>query len=109
MRARENPGRAPGASSEANSGAKFTAPSASLDEIAQNFEYSIIPRRAAGVAKITDLLYPDLLVRLIAAFFAPGGAWEDLLGQLIEFGDTTQLFSMPRDKRTEDYITGRFG
>ena len=86
MRARENPGRAPGASSEANSGAKFTAPSASLDEIAQNFEYSIIPRRAAGVAKITDLLYPDLLVRLIAAFFAPGGAWEDLLGQLIEHG-----------------------
>ena len=32
-----------------------------------------------------------------------------LLGELIEFGDTTQLFSMPRDKRTEDYITGRFG
>ena len=32
-----------------------------------------------------------------------------LLGQLIEFGDTTQLFSLPKDKRTEDYITGRFG
>ena len=32
-----------------------------------------------------------------------------LLGDLIEFGDTTQLFSVPRDKRTEDYITGRFG
>jgi len=32
-----------------------------------------------------------------------------LLGELIEFGDTTQMFSMPRDKRTEDYITGRFG
>lgn len=32
-----------------------------------------------------------------------------LLGELIEFGDTTQLFSVPRDKRTEDYITGRFG
>ena len=32
-----------------------------------------------------------------------------LLGELIEFGDTTQLFSMPKDKRTEDYITGRFG
>ena len=32
-----------------------------------------------------------------------------LLGQLIEFGDTTQLFSMPKDKRTEEYITGRFG
>ena len=32
-----------------------------------------------------------------------------LLGELIEFGETTQLFSMPKDKRTEDYITGRFG
>ena len=32
-----------------------------------------------------------------------------LLGELIEFGDTTQVFSVPRDKRTEDYITGRFG
>ena len=32
-----------------------------------------------------------------------------LLGELIEFGDTTQLFTVPRDKRTEDYITGRFG
>ena len=32
-----------------------------------------------------------------------------LLGQLVEFGDTTQLFSVPKDKRTEDYITGRFG
>ena len=32
-----------------------------------------------------------------------------LLGELIEFGETTQLFFMPKDKRTEDYITGRFG
>ena len=32
-----------------------------------------------------------------------------LLGELVEFGDTEQLFSMPHDKRTEDYITGRFG
>ena len=32
-----------------------------------------------------------------------------LLGELIEFGNTTDLFSMPKDKRTEDYITGRFG
>ena len=32
-----------------------------------------------------------------------------LLGQLIEFDETEKLFSMPRDKRTEDYITGRFG
>ena len=32
-----------------------------------------------------------------------------LLGELIEYGDTEQMFSVPRDRRTEDYITGRFG
>ena len=32
-----------------------------------------------------------------------------LVGDLIEFGETEQVFSMPKDKRTEDYITGRFG
>ena len=32
-----------------------------------------------------------------------------LLGKMIEFDSTEQLFSMPKDKRTEDYITGRFG
>ena len=32
-----------------------------------------------------------------------------LLGEVIEFGDTEQVFSMPKDKRCEDYITGRFG
>ena len=32
-----------------------------------------------------------------------------LLGELIEFGETEKLFSQPKEKRTEDYITGRFG
>jgi phosphate transport system ATP-binding protein len=32
-----------------------------------------------------------------------------LLGEAVEFGTTEQIFSVPRDKRTEDYITGRFG
>ncbi len=32
-----------------------------------------------------------------------------LLGEVVEFGVTDQIFSMPRDQRTEDYITGRFG
>ena len=32
-----------------------------------------------------------------------------LLGEAVEFDDTDTLFSMPKDKRTEDYITGRFG
>ena len=32
-----------------------------------------------------------------------------LLGELIEYADTEYMFSFPEDKRTEDYITGRFG
>lgn len=32
-----------------------------------------------------------------------------LLGELVELGSTEQIFSMPKDQRTEDYITGRFG
>ena len=32
-----------------------------------------------------------------------------LLGEMVEYGRSEQLFSMPQDKRTEDYITGRFG
>ncbi|MBO1680277.1 phosphate ABC transporter ATP-binding protein PstB [Bittarella massiliensis (ex Durand et al. 2017)] len=32
-----------------------------------------------------------------------------LLGEMVEYGETEQIFSMPQDKRTEEYITGRFG
>ena len=32
-----------------------------------------------------------------------------LMGELVEFGETQQMFTRPSDKRTEDYITGRFG
>ena len=32
-----------------------------------------------------------------------------LLGELVEYGDTEKMFSQPEDRRTEDYITGRFG
>jgi phosphate transport system ATP-binding protein len=36
-------------------------------------------------------------------------AGEERIGRLIEFGLTAKLFTTPADKRTEDYITGRFG
>jgi phosphate transport system ATP-binding protein len=36
-------------------------------------------------------------------------AAEDRIGRLIEFGETRTLFTTPKDKRTESYITGRFG
>lgn len=32
-----------------------------------------------------------------------------LLGEIVEYGETEKMFSVPKDKRTEDYITGRFG
>lgn len=32
-----------------------------------------------------------------------------LMGEMVEYGNTEEIFSMPKDKRTEDYITGRFG
>jgi len=32
-----------------------------------------------------------------------------LLGEMVEYGSTAQIFSKPREKRCEDYITGRFG
>jgi phosphate transport system ATP-binding protein len=32
-----------------------------------------------------------------------------LLGELVECGDTRELFTNPKDRRTEDYISGRFG
>ena len=32
-----------------------------------------------------------------------------LHGEIVEYDDTEKIFSMPKDKRTEDYITGRFG
>src|SRR5207248_9100291 len=40
------------------------------------------------------------------AFFLAG---TDRTGQLVEYGPTEQIFTNPSDKRTEDYITGRFG
>ncbi|MDR1072663.1 MAG: phosphate ABC transporter ATP-binding protein PstB [Treponema sp.] len=38
-----------------------------------------------------------------------GGTVFFLLGEVIEYGETERMFAMPSDKRTEDYITGRFG
>jgi phosphate transport system ATP-binding protein len=36
-------------------------------------------------------------------------AEEDRIGRLVEFAPTSQIFTNPSEKRTEDYITGRFG
>jgi phosphate transport system ATP-binding protein len=36
-------------------------------------------------------------------------AEEDRVGRLVEYGETASIFTNPGDRRTEDYITGRFG
>ena len=53
------------------------------------------------VVMVTHNMQQAVRVSDYTAFF--------LLGELVEFGDTERIFSHPQDKRTEDYITGRFG
>ena len=57
----------------------------------QNYTIIMVTHNMQQAARISDK----------TAFF--------LLGEIVEFGDTERLFSLPRDQRTEDYITGRFG
>lgn len=45
----------------------------------------------------------------VSAYTALMLAGEDRIGRLVEFGQTTQIFTRPKDPRTEGYITGRFG
>jgi len=60
-------------------------------ELKKNYTIIIVTHNMQQAVRISDK----------TAFF--------LLGHLVEYDDTEQLFSMPKDKRTEDYITGRFG
>jgi len=62
-----------------------------IDEIRQNYCIIIVTHSMQQAARVSQL----------TAFFH--------LGDLVEFGDTDNMFSTPRDKRTQDYITGRFG
>ena len=58
-------------------------------------------RQAYTIIMVTHNMQQAARVSDQTAFF--------LLGELVEFGRTDRLFSMPRDRRTEEYITGRFG
>ena len=60
-------------------------------ELKKNYTIIIVTHNMQQAVRISDK----------TAFF--------LLGEVIEFSDTEKLFSMPEDKRTEQYITGRFG
>ena len=62
-----------------------------MSELKENYTVVIVTHNMQQAARISDK----------TAFF--------LLGELVEAGPTAQIFSTPQDKRTEDYISGRFG
>jgi phosphate transport system ATP-binding protein len=64
---------------------------ASLQELKQNYTIVLVPHSVQQAARTADF----------AAFF--------LQGELVEFGEGPAVFTTPKEKRTEDYITGRFG
>jgi phosphate transport system ATP-binding protein len=62
-----------------------------IDELSDSYTIAIVThnmQQAARVSQFTAFMY---------------------LGELVEFGETNRVFTAPRDKRTQDYITGRFG
>ena len=62
-----------------------------LAELKKKYTIIIVTHNMQQAARISDM----------TAFF--------LLGELIEYGETGDIFSAPKDRRTDDYITGRFG
>ena len=78
-------------------------PTSALDPIstAKIEELALALKRDYTIVIVTHNMQQAARISDRTAFF--------LLGELVEFGDTQKLFSLPRDKRTEDYITGRFG
>ncbi len=78
-------------------------PTSALDPISTGKieELALELKKAYTIVIVTHNMQQAVRISDKTAFF--------LLGELVETGETEQLFSMPRDKRTEDYITGRFG
>lgn len=72
------------------------------------------PIATAKIEELIDRLKKDYTIAIVTHSMQQAGRISDktaffLMGELIEFDKTEILFSNPRDKRTEDYITGRFG
>ena len=67
-----------------------------MRELASNYTIVIVTHNMQQAARVSDR----------TAFML---AQEDLVGRLVEYGRTERVFTSPADRRTEDYITGRFG
>ncbi len=78
-------------------------PTSALDPISTSRieELAIELKKSYTIVIVTHNMQQAVRISDNTAFF--------LLGELIEYGETEKLFSQPNDKRTEDYITGRFG
>ncbi len=67
-----------------------------MHELVENYTIVIVTHNMQQAARVSDY----------TAFLMVGA---DRAGELVEYGPTAQIFTNPRDRRTEDYITGRFG
>jgi phosphate transport system ATP-binding protein len=67
-----------------------------MRELSQNYTIIIVTHNMQQAARASDQ----------TAFFTMD---HDRAGIMVEFGETSQIFTNPKDRRTEDYITGRFG
>lgn len=78
-------------------------PTSALDPISTSKIEELMEqlKKQYTIVIVTHNMQQALRVSDYTAFF--------LVGEMVEFGDTNRLFSYPQDKRTEDYITGRFG
>ena len=78
-------------------------PTSALDPISTSRieELAMELKEKYTIVMVTHNMQQAVRVSDYTAFF--------LLGELVEFGKTDDIFSQPKDKRTEDYITGRFG
>ena len=78
-------------------------PTSALDPISTSHIEDLVLelKKEYTVVIVTHNMQQALRISDNTAFF--------LLGDMIEYGPTEQIFSVPKDKRTENYITGRFG
>jgi phosphate transport system ATP-binding protein len=67
-----------------------------MRSLAENYTITIVTHNMQQAARVSDM----------AAFLMMEA---DRAGVLVEYGPTSEIFTNPKDKRTEDYITGRFG
>jgi len=67
-----------------------------MRELAEEYTIIVVTHNMQQAARVSDF----------TAFFSMD---QDRAGYMVEYGPTTQIFTLPQSKMTEDYVTGRFG